>query len=67
MPDIDAVMLSTILDFIYTGQLKMTNDNALDLFIFADRMELQALFASCAKYIESHIDAQNCLGKQVFL
>jgi len=57
-------MLSTILDFIYTGQLKMTNENALDLFIFADRMELQALFTSCAKYIESHIDAQNCLGIQ---
>ena len=67
MPDIDAEMLSTILDFIYTGQLKMTNDNALDLFIFADRMELQALFASCTKYIESHIDVQNCLGRQAFL
>ena len=66
MPDIDDVMLATILDFIYTGQLRMTNENALDLFMFADRMELQALFDSCTKYIESHIDAQNCLGKYGF-
>ena len=65
MPDVDDVILATILDFIYTGKLKMTNENALDLFMFADRMELSALFASCIKYIEAHIDAQNCLGKQV--
>ena len=63
MPDIDDTLLAAILDFIYTGQLKMTNENALDLFVLSDRMELSALFASCAKYIQEHIDPQNCLGR----
>ena len=65
MPDIDEATLAAILDFIYTGELKMTNENALDLFVLSDRMELSDLFASCIVYIQAHIDPLNCLGKRV--
>ena len=61
--DIEDSLMTTILDFMYTGELSMTNENALDLFMLADRMELANLFTSCTKYIKDHIDANNCLGK----
>ena len=63
MRDIEDSLMTTILDFMYTGELSMTNENALDLFMLADRMELANLFTSCTKYIKDHIDANNCLGK----
>ena len=58
--------MNNILDFVYTGDLKMTNDNALDLFMIADRLELTTLFFSCVRYIEDHVDVNNCLGKLDF-
>ena len=60
-------MLTTILDFIYTGELVMTNENTLDLFVIADRLELLGLFFSCVKYIRDHVDIYNCLGKYLHL
>jgi len=57
------MLMHNILDFVYTGELKMTNENALDLFMIADRLELTTLFFSCVRYIEDHVDVNNCLGK----
>lgn len=57
-------MLNDVLDFIYTGKLNMTNENALDLFMIADQFEISALFFSCIDYIKEHVDISNCLGEK---
>ena len=66
LPDVNDTMFRDMLEFIYTGNLKMTNENALDLFMIADRFEIPALFFACTSYIKEHVDIANCLGKRLF-
>mmetsp|Transcript_21684 Transcript_21684/g.24203 ORF Transcript_21684/g.24203 Transcript_21684/m.24203 type:complete len:433 (-) Transcript_21684:86-1384(-) len=56
IPDIRFAVLSKMLEFIYTGTVKLTGDTVLELFVAADRFDLQRLKYLCEAFMLENID-----------
>lgn len=56
--------MEQILEFIYTGVIELNNENVMELFAVADRLELSSLIYLCKVYILDRIDVNNCSGRE---
>lgn len=56
----------TILDYIYTSNISLCDDNIQDILQASDLLLLIDLKALCCEYIEQCISPQNCIGIREF-
>lgn len=59
---IGAGTLSVLVDFIYTGNVDITQDNVQELFAAADMLELDEVVAGCIAYLCQQLHYSNALG-----
>lgn len=59
---ISASILSLLIDFIYTGNVDITEDNVQELFAAADMLELDEVVSGCITYLEQQLHYSNALG-----
>ncbi|VDI27637.1 kelch-like protein 16 (gigaxonin) [Mytilus galloprovincialis] len=57
---------ATILDYIYTSNISLCDDNIQDILQASDLLLLIDLKALCCEYIEQCITPQNCIGIRAF-
>lgn len=62
---VDGLMLKTILDFIYSGQIGINGANVADIVAAASSMELIALEERCGEFWKTNMSVENCV--EVFL
>ncbi|XP_011500477.1 PREDICTED: actin-binding protein IPP [Ceratosolen solmsi marchali] len=55
-------ILSILIDFIYSGNVNVTQDNVQELFAAADMLELNEVVSSCISYLEEQLHFSNALG-----
>ena len=57
-------VIETIVDFLYTGQIKITSENVVAITKACDHLELhqQQIKTSCDKFISKQVTAANCMG-----
>jgi hypothetical protein len=55
-------ILSILVDFIYTGNVNITQDNVQELFSAADMLELNEVVSSCISYLQQQLHYSNALG-----
>ncbi|KAL7293115.1 hypothetical protein TKK_0013268 [Trichogramma kaykai] len=55
-------ILSSLVDFIYTGNVDITQDNVQELFAAADMLELDEVVSSCISYLQEQLHFSNALG-----
>ncbi|KAG7196679.1 hypothetical protein KM043_016011 [Ampulex compressa] len=55
-------ILSLLVDFIYTGNINITQDNVQELFAAADMLELDEVVSGCISYLEQQLHYSNALG-----
>lgn len=55
-------ILSILVDFIYTGNVNITQDNVQELFAAADMLELDEVVSSCISYLQEQLHFSNALG-----
>lgn len=55
-------ILSLLIDFIYTGNVEITQDNVQELFAAADMLELDEVVSGCITYLQEQLDSSNALG-----
>lgn len=53
---------SLIVDFLYTGQVLVTETNCLDLFTAADMLRVGELVEACSSFLKSQLCAANAFG-----
>nr|CAB3259739.1 kelch-like protein 20 [Phallusia mammillata] len=58
--------LENIIKFIYSGQIKITEENMLDVLDDAEYTEIEVLKNKCARFICSVVSAENCLKLRAF-
>nr|AAI57242.1 Unknown (protein for MGC:136076) [Xenopus tropicalis] len=51
-----------ILDFIYTGSVKISTDNVEDLMTAADMLQLSHVVELCCDFLKEHTEPANCIG-----
>ncbi|XP_060870649.1 kelch-like protein 2 [Metopolophium dirhodum] len=64
--ELDSTILQILLDYIYTGELIMTNENVQVLLPAANILQLDFVKAACAEFLQKQLDASNCLGIRAF-
>ncbi|XP_043282923.1 actin-binding protein IPP-like isoform X2 [Venturia canescens] len=55
-------ILSILIDFIYTGNVDITQDNVQELFAAADMLELDEVVSGCIDYLRQQLHYSNALG-----
>ncbi|KAK3089663.1 hypothetical protein FSP39_005461 [Pinctada imbricata] len=64
--DVSPWTLKRIIDYVYTGKLEITIDNAQELLAAGSRFEYPAIVNSCCDFLEKHLHPSNCLGIEYF-
>ncbi|XP_034036581.1 kelch-like protein 30 isoform X2 [Thalassophryne amazonica] len=59
---VDPDILSSLLDFAYTGKLTINQNNVEGLIRTSSQLQFQTVRAVCSRYLQHQIDATNCLG-----
>ncbi|XP_043471983.1 actin-binding protein IPP-like [Leptopilina heterotoma] len=59
---VSSKILSMLVDFIYTGNIDITQDNVQELFAAADMLELEEVVSGCTAYLEQQLHCSNALG-----
>ena len=57
----DGQIIKLIIDYIYSGSIKIENKNVTDIISASDYLQLDALKHFCFEYLESELTAENCL------
>lgn len=60
--NIDKIIFTQILQYIYTGEIKLTDLNVEDLLIASTFLLMHSLTQYCEKFIIRFVDSSNCLG-----
>lgn len=60
--DVDPNVLSSLLDFAYTGKLTINKNNVEGLICTSSQLGFQTVRTVCSRYLQHQIDATNCLG-----
>ncbi|XP_063440466.1 actin-binding protein IPP-like [Mytilus trossulus] len=60
--DIDPKIFSVLLDFIYLGEIDVTEENCQDLMYVADMIDLLPVVTACVTFLKDNIQPYNCIG-----
>ncbi|XP_052085494.1 actin-binding protein IPP-like [Mytilus californianus] len=60
--DIDPKIFSVLLDFIYLGEIDVTEENCQDLMFVADMIDLLPVVTACLTFLKDNIQPYNCIG-----
>lgn len=58
---IDSATFSTVVDYMYSGEILISADNATELLACADYLGMDDLVQFCFEYLTSEISVDNCL------
>ncbi|XP_008407047.1 kelch repeat and BTB domain-containing protein 12 [Poecilia reticulata] len=64
--DTPADSLALLLNYMYTSDLPLTNDNVQGISIAAFLLQMDEVFARCRQHMTENMDASNCLGVYFF-
>jgi kelch-like protein 2/3 len=62
MRDVDLEAMTALIDYMYSGQLMITDLNVQSILATANLLILTNIKDACAQFIQSQLDASNCLG-----
>ncbi|KAM4722131.1 gigaxonin [Rhinophrynus dorsalis] len=66
MEGISVAIMKEILDYIFSGQIRLSEDTIQDVVQAADLMLLTDLKTLCCEFLEGCITAENCIGIRDF-
>ena len=61
LPDVDGKSLELLIQYIYTGQICISNDNVFNMLSAAHHLELDEVKEFCFEFLESCITTDNCI------
>ena len=64
--DISPWIMKRILDYVYSGELEITLDNAQDYLRTGHMLHYPAIVQTCCELLAEHLQVSNCLGVKEF-
>ena len=64
LPDTESI--EELLNFVYTGEVEIFEENAEKLFVLADFFDILSLREACAEFLMINLKRSNCLAIQIF-
>jgi len=60
--EIDGVIMDALLDFLYTGDVILNDENVVEMFTSAQTLKIESLQQLCEEYISTHITKETALS-----
>lgn len=60
--DVSPDIMKIIIEFAYTGFVPVTQENAKELFIAADRLNATDIMQACSDFMEGQLATENCIS-----
>ncbi|XP_037926856.1 kelch-like protein 17 [Hermetia illucens] len=64
--DVDATALRQLIDYTYTGEITITEDNVQVLLPASSLLQIQSVREACCKFLLRQLHPSNCLGIRSF-
>ncbi|KAH3809199.1 kelch-like protein 24 [Dreissena polymorpha] len=64
--DISPWTFKRIIDYVYTGKLEISTDNAQEMLAAGCRFQYPAIVDACCDFLQSELHPSNCLGIHLF-
>ena len=64
--EIDSLTMELVLDYIYTGQVTLSEETVQHLLSASNKFQLLSLRTGCAEFMMNHITVVNCIGVYFF-
>lgn len=62
MHSVSEKILSHLIEFIYSGNVNLTQDNVQELFVAADMLQLTEVVSSCKSFLKDQLHYSNAFG-----
>ncbi|KAI3357286.1 hypothetical protein L3Q82_015732 [Scortum barcoo] len=62
IPNVSPDIMKLIIEFAYTGNVPVTQENMQELFIAADQFNVKGIIEACSDLLEEQLSPQNCIG-----
>ncbi|XP_071116430.1 kelch repeat and BTB domain-containing protein 8-like [Haliotis cracherodii] len=66
LKDMECQTLALVLDYIYTGQVVLTEESVQNLLSASNLFQLISLRDGCAEFMMNHVTVTNCIGVYFF-
>ncbi|KAF0759416.1 Uncharacterized protein FWK35_00018029 [Aphis craccivora] len=63
---VDSTILKLLIDYIYTGEIMITQENVEFVLVAADLLQLDYVKQACVEFLQKQLDPSNCLGIKLF-
>lgn len=63
---VQATALRQLIEYIYSGEVEVTEENVQSLLPAANLLQLSWVRDSCCRFLQSHLHPSNCLGIRSF-
>ncbi|KAL5240440.1 hypothetical protein ACI65C_007850 [Semiaphis heraclei] len=64
--DLDSTALELLINYIYTGEIIVTEENVQSLLPAANLLQLDYVNGVCTKFMQTQLHPSNCLGMKAF-
>ncbi|KPP68432.1 kelch repeat and BTB (POZ) domain containing 10-like [Scleropages formosus] len=62
LEDVDATAMDTVVNYLYSAEMDLTDENVQDIFAVANRFQIPSVFTACVNYLQRKLSLANCLA-----
>ncbi|XP_078697754.1 kelch repeat and BTB domain-containing protein 8-like [Branchiostoma floridae x Branchiostoma belcheri] len=59
---VEVAAMEEVMHYAYSGEVRVTSDNVLQLYVAADLFQIDFILQHCVRYMEGQLDSSNCFG-----
>ena len=65
LQELDERAMETIVDFFYSGEIEISENNVQDLLPVTCVLQVQSVQEACCEFLKRQLSSENCLGKLI--
>ncbi|XP_062908260.1 kelch-like protein 41a [Mobula hypostoma] len=62
LEDVDETIVAMILQYLYTSEIELTDENVQNVFAVSSRFQIPSVFTLCVTYLQEKLSVDNCLA-----
>ncbi|XP_016420695.1 kelch-like protein 41a isoform X1 [Sinocyclocheilus rhinocerous] len=62
LENVDPTIMDMIVNYLYSADMEITDENVQDVFAVANRFQIPSLFTVCVSYLQNKLSLGNCLA-----
>ncbi|KAL1246978.1 hypothetical protein QQF64_034672 [Cirrhinus molitorella] len=62
LEDVDPTIMDMIVNYLYSADIEITDENVQDVFAVANRFQIPSVFTVCVNYLQNKLSLANCLA-----